>query len=109
MPPDTIAGWIAGEPAPENAVHPDLRARAAASMGQTVMLDRGSAAEGFRSPLVPNALLGERFGLPIAISGSGVAYDAWRQEGIIGAWIVATASPPKRFQRPVSSCRRTRT
>lgn len=73
------------------------------------MLDRGSAAEGFRSPLVPNALLGERFGLPIAISGSGVAYDAWKQEGILGAWMIATANPARRFQRSMSSFRRTRT
>ncbi len=74
--------------------HPGPYSATRNSCGSSSARSTGSTRVGDRSLLQPRPLPAR------LISGSGVAYDAWRQEGILGAWMIATARPGQAFSAP---------
>jgi hypothetical protein len=103
---EAVAGWVQGENSC-NAVPPasaEARSSRASATGQTaIVVDRGTIVGGFQPPVILYGSSRECGGagpLFVALAGSGVAYAAWKGEGILAPWMIAVASAGQRFSAP---------
>ncbi len=98
-----IAGWLGGPAPPAVSVPPAAPARSTESSssswaGQTVFVDRGTLAGGFRAPIAIAGPLREHLQLSVAVSGAGTVYAVWHV--FAGSGMVSAAPPGDPFSAP---------
>jgi hypothetical protein len=95
----TLAAWFGGPKPPGIRSTAAIASAAAAWTGSQVIVDQGTAEEGFGPPVVLSTHGSDGpEGLQVAISGAGVAYAAWEQSR--GPWMISTAPAGGSFAAP---------